>query len=54
LELLDENLGWLSGDGWVMVQLDPKEYKTLLLENLEEFEQRKYGSTLLLFFERKN
>ena len=54
LELLDENLGWLSGDGWVIVQIDPKEYKTLLLENLEEFEQRKYGSTLLLFFERKN
>lgn len=52
LELLDENLGWLSDDGWVIVQVDPKEHKSLTLENLEEFEQRKYGSTLLVFFER--
>jgi 16S rRNA G966 N2-methylase RsmD len=54
LELLDENSGWLSDDSWVIVQIDPKEYKSLLLENLEELEQRKYGSTLLVFFERKN
>ena len=53
LELLDENIEWLSDDGWVIVQIAPKEYKELLLENLEEFEQRKYGTTLLVFFERK-
>ena len=44
---------WLSDDGWVIVQIAPKEYKELSLENLEEFEQRKYGTTLLVFFERK-
>ena len=54
LELLDENIEWLSDDGWVIVQIAPKEYKELLLENLEEFEQRKYGTTLLVFFERKS
>ena len=54
LELIDENLNWLSDDGWVIAQIDPKEYKSLSLENLEEFEQRKYGSTLLVFYERKN
>src|SRR5690242_1520830 len=53
LELVDENIQWLSEDGWVIVQIDPKEYKSLTLENLEEFEQRKYGSTLLAFYERK-
>ena len=53
LELLDENFGWLSDDGWVIAQIDPKEYKSLSLENLTEFEQRKYGTTLLVFFERK-
>jgi 16S rRNA (guanine966-N2)-methyltransferase len=53
LELLDENSDWLSDEGWVIVQIDPKEYKSLLLENLEEFDQRKYGTTLLVFFERK-
>jgi 16S rRNA (guanine966-N2)-methyltransferase len=53
LELIDENLEWLSDDGWVIAQIDPKEYKPLALENLEEFEQRKYGTTLLVFYERK-
>ena len=53
LELIDENMGWLAGDGWVIAQIHPREYKTLALENLEEFEQRKYGTTLLVFYERK-
>jgi 16S rRNA (guanine966-N2)-methyltransferase len=52
LDLTDENMAWLSDDGWVIVQIAPKEYKALALENLEEFEQRKYGSTLLVFYER--
>ena len=54
LGFLDENPDWLSHDGWVIVQIDPKEYKALSMEGLEEFEQRKYGTTLLVFFERKN
>jgi 16S rRNA (guanine(966)-N(2))-methyltransferase RsmD len=53
VELVDENMNWLSDDGWVIVQMDPKEYKELPLENLEEIEQRKYGSTLLVFYARK-
>jgi 16S rRNA (guanine(966)-N(2))-methyltransferase RsmD len=53
LELADENIGWLAGDSWIIVQIAPKEYKSLALENLQEFEQRKYGSTLLVFYERK-
>jgi 16S rRNA (guanine(966)-N(2))-methyltransferase RsmD len=54
VELVDDNLGWLTEDGWVIAQIDPKEYKSLELETLEEFEQRRYGSTLLVFYERKN
>jgi hypothetical protein len=54
LELTDKNIDWLTNDGWVIAQIDPKEYKSLTLENLEEFEQRRYGSTLLVFFERKD
>ena len=53
LELLDENVAWLSDDAWVIAQIDPKEYKRLELGNLEEFEQRRYGSTLLAFYRRK-
>jgi 16S rRNA (guanine(966)-N(2))-methyltransferase RsmD len=53
IDLVDEDMNWLSEDGWVIVQIDPKEYKKLSLENLEEIEQRRYGSTLLVFYERK-
>ncbi len=53
LERVDENIGWLAEDSWVIVQIHPKEYKALQLENLDEFDQRHYGSTLLVFFERK-
>ena len=52
LAALDENPGWLSDDFEVIAQIDPKEYKPLGLVNLAEFEQRRYGSTLLVFYER--
>lgn len=53
LELVDEDIRWLSEDGWVIVQIDPREYKKVSLEKLEEFDQRKYGSTMLIFYESK-
>ena len=53
LELLDENVEWLSDDGWAIAQIDPREYKELTFENLEEFDNRKYGTTLLVFYQRK-
>jgi 16S rRNA (guanine966-N2)-methyltransferase len=53
VELVDDNVDWLTEDGWVIAQIDPKEYQPLQLRTLEEFEQRKYGSTRLVFYERK-
>lgn len=52
LKLVDDNMGLLSGDGWVIVQIHPVEYSPQELKNLVEFEQRKYGSTMLVFYER--
>jgi 16S rRNA G966 N2-methylase RsmD len=49
---LDNNIGWLSEDGCVIVQIHPKEYNDISLKNLQEYDQRKYGSTLLVFYER--
>ena len=49
---LDEQIGWLADDGWAIVQIAPGEYQELALKNLMEFDQRKYGSTLLVFYER--
>jgi 16S rRNA (guanine(966)-N(2))-methyltransferase RsmD len=53
VELIDGNIDWLSDDGWVIGQMAPKEYNALTLEHLEEFDQRKYGNTLLVFYERE-
>jgi 16S rRNA (guanine966-N2)-methyltransferase len=53
LQELDRNPGWSKADTWVLVQINPIEYEALQLEHLAEFEQRKYGSTLLIFYELK-
>ena len=47
---LDARPAWLSSDGWIIVQINPLEYVSLPLKKLEEFDQRRYGSTLLVFY----
>ncbi len=53
LKLIDDNIGWLTEDGTVIVQIDPREYEEFEFNNLVEGEQRKYGNTLLVFYDRK-
>ncbi len=48
---LDANPGCLHPDAWIIAQIHPREYEQLLLRELVEFDQRKYGSTLLVFYE---
>jgi 16S rRNA (guanine(966)-N(2))-methyltransferase RsmD len=52
LTLIDARPGWLNPDGWAIVQIDPKEYVEQALEHLTLVDERKYGSTLLCFYER--
>lgn len=55
LQALDKALeksALLAEGGQVIVQIHPKEYEPLSLKNLALREQRRYGSTLLCFFER--
>jgi len=51
IQVLDSHPDWFSEDTWVIVQIDPIEYERLNLHNLFEFDQRQYGSTLLVFYE---
>ena len=52
LFVLDQRPSYfLNLDGLVVVQIDPKEYQELILENLLVSDRRRYGSTLLLFYE---
>ncbi len=50
---LDNHPSWMCEDAWVIVQIHPVEYESLSLKNLAEFDQRKYGSVLFVFYERK-
>ncbi len=53
LKLLDQNSGWLDSDGQVIVQVNPLEWSEIPLDNLQVFDQRKYGDTLLVFYEHQ-
>ena len=50
---LDENPAWLSEGAWVVAQIHPREMKDVEVKNLEKFDERKYGSTMLVFYEKK-
>lgn len=52
LEELDKNPGWMSEGGWVVVQIDPVEYEERKFTHFQKFEERKYGNTLLMFYEQ--
>jgi 16S rRNA (guanine966-N2)-methyltransferase len=49
---LDAHPAWLVEDAWVIAQIHPLEYEKLDLKVLEEFDQRQYGSTQLVFYQR--
>jgi 16S rRNA (guanine(966)-N(2))-methyltransferase RsmD len=51
LLLLDEHIEWLRPDATVVVQVHPVEVHPVSLSRLQEFDRRKYGSTLLVFYE---
>lgn len=52
LELLDANPAWLDDDGIVIVQIDPHEQEDVALKNIISYDVRRYGKTLLWFFEK--
>jgi 16S rRNA (guanine(966)-N(2))-methyltransferase RsmD len=54
LRALDERPGWLAGDGEIVVQIDPRERQPIELRHFEVVDERRYGSTLVLFFARRD
>lgn len=56
LQIIDRQIGWLAMDGWCIVQIHPLEYENLtqssLIQELVQFDRRRYGSTLLVFYAR--
>jgi len=53
IQFFDNHLSpWLLPDGAVIAQIHPVEYQELELQNLVLYDTRKYGSTILCFYER--
>ncbi|MCB8924987.1 MAG: 16S rRNA (guanine(966)-N(2))-methyltransferase RsmD [Ardenticatenaceae bacterium] len=53
MAVLDERpSAWLTTAGIVAVQIDPKEYEPLTLQNLTLYDSRTYGNTQLCFYEQ--
>jgi 16S rRNA (guanine(966)-N(2))-methyltransferase RsmD len=51
MQTIAERPNLLNADGMIIVQIDPKEYEELQLSHFEEVRQKRYGNTLLVFFE---
>jgi 16S rRNA (guanine(966)-N(2))-methyltransferase RsmD len=51
LRAIDAKPAWLSEDSQAIVQIHPVEFEPLQLEHLALVDKRKYGSTLLCFYE---
>ena len=54
LQLLDANPTLLDADGIIVVQMHPREKEDVSLANLVAYDERRYGNTLLWFFERRD
>jgi len=51
LSAIDANPDLLNPDGWVIAQIHPKEFEPIALTRLVPGQQRRYGNTLLCFYE---
>lgn len=53
LRQIDAQPAWLADDGEIVVQIHPREFEDVPLTHFEMIEQRKYGSTMLVFYEHR-
>ncbi|MBC7814313.1 MAG: 16S rRNA (guanine(966)-N(2))-methyltransferase RsmD [Burkholderiales bacterium] len=53
LHALDDNPTWVPPGTIVVVQLDPTERQEVALKHLEAYDERRYGKTIIWFFEAR-
>jgi 16S rRNA (guanine966-N2)-methyltransferase len=51
MRAIDNNPAWLAAQTVVIIQIDPQEKQDVLFDNLRDYDERRYGNTLLWFFE---
>jgi 16S rRNA (guanine966-N2)-methyltransferase len=50
---LDNAPAWLAKNGAIIIQIHPREFHELDMKNLELVDQRRYGGTMLCFYEHR-
>lgn len=53
LEMLDARPEWVSEQGVIIVQIDPREWEEIALRHFRPEQQRRYGDTMLIFFRKQ-
>lgn len=53
LHALEHNPTWYHDGSIIVVQIDPTEQENVFFEHLRGYDQRRYGNTLLWFFETR-
>lgn len=51
MRAIDSNPAWLAPQTIIIVQIDPQEKEDVLFDHLRDYDERRYGKTLLWFFE---
>lgn len=51
MRLIDTNPGWLVENGELIVQINPIEWQAIEFTHFKPIDQRRYGDTMLIFFE---
>lgn len=54
LTALDKNPSWYHEESILIVQIDPHEQEDISFKNLRPYNERRYGKTMLWFFEHAN
>ena len=52
VKMIDADPQILTHDAWIIVQMHPKENKNIVLRSIVEYDQRRYGNTLLNFYKK--
>lgn len=50
LQAIDAQPAWLAEEGEIIVQIHPREYRPIALQHFEPIDERRYGSTLVVFY----
>ncbi|MBC7870032.1 MAG: 16S rRNA (guanine(966)-N(2))-methyltransferase RsmD [Chitinophagaceae bacterium] len=53
IKAIDSHPAWVDDETSIIIQIDPSEYQDITFDNLEEYDRRIYGKTMVWFLRKK-